>query len=151
MLNQLSHPGALTTEILEGFFTALYHFGCSGVVLFFPWNGRVQGTWRLPQTHLPRCTILATSLSSTWHRSREALLYWCSPKHISGSYYTTYHYYSLLCQIFSFRISIWFFSFHGLYFSAEIAYLFLHHKYLSFIFLRIVIIAALTSYSYFNT
>lgn len=57
-----------------------------------------------------------------------------SPKHISGFYYTTHHYYySLLYQIFSFRISIWFFSFYRFYLCAEIAYLFTHQRYFLYI------------------
>lgn len=62
----------------------------------------------LLQIHLSRHSMLGATLSSTWGRSHESLLYLGSSKHIWGFYYTTHQYYWLLFQVFSFRISIWF-------------------------------------------
>lgn len=81
----------LTMGIFMGQFTTLFLFcaslRCSGDILFLLQYGMVYGILRVPQTHLPRHTMLGTTLNSIWGRNQESLLFWGSPKHTSGFYY----------------------------------------------------------------
>ena len=84
---------ASVTSLTAAIFVGLFHHFCASLrsqshsVSFTEWY--VHG---FPQIHLPRQTMLGTTLSSSWGRSHETLLYWSSAEHNSGFYYTTHHF-----------------------------------------------------------